>query len=66
MTDHAEVALDQLRLADSCGNDHRLNRTDEHFGYLFKAVTHALLDVAAAVREENAAVNAALQAADIP
>jgi hypothetical protein len=51
VSDHADTALDQLRLADSCGNDHQLTRTDEHFGFLFKAVTHALLDVAAAVRE---------------
>ena len=51
MSDHATTALDQLRLADSCGNDHQLTRADEHQGYLAKAIVHALLDVAQAIRE---------------
>jgi len=51
VSEHAATAIDQLRLADSCGNDHQLNRADEHLGYLAKAVVHAILDVAAAVRE---------------
>lgn len=51
MTDHAEVALDQLRLADSCTNQHRPSWTEERTGYQVAALVHALLDVAQAVRE---------------
>lgn len=60
MSGHADTALDQLRLADSCANDLRLSRSDEHLGYLAKAVVHALLEVAAAVREENQVMDSAI------
>jgi len=47
VTDHAAVALDQLKLADDLGD----TREQAHDHALAAAQVHALLEVAQAVRE---------------